>query len=244
MSGSEENNVSGTSGRIMRFEQRAYIRIETLRGKIGWEIHEASAEACGSDTIGFTTVKQWHKLFLEGCTHVVDEERSGRPSDMVNDSTNGVIVETMLNEDRRMTIREMEVESGICRTSLHRILINVLQKHKISAWWVPHFLSMEQKADRMRIAQDMLTRYRNESESFLKCIITIDKTWIRNFEPELKSKSNVWSGKGEKRPQKVRHQQSKVKHMMVLPYDRSSVIASYKFPQGTTMNADMYKDFL
>ncbi len=186
MSGSEED-VSDMLGRITRFEQCAYIRIETLHGKTGQEIHEALTEACGSDTIGFTTVKRWCKLFLEGRTPVVDEERSGRPSNVVNDSTNAVIVETVLDKDRRMTIREMEAESRIFRTSLHRILTDVLQKHKISARWVPHFLSVEQKADRMHITQDLLTRYRNEGESFLKRIITIDETWIHDFEPELKS---------------------------------------------------------
>ncbi len=84
----------------MRFEQCAYIRIETLRGKTGREIHEALTEACGSETIGFTTVKRWCKLFLEGRTQVVDEERSKRPSGVVNDSTNAVIVEIMLDEDQ------------------------------------------------------------------------------------------------------------------------------------------------
>ncbi len=52
------------------------------------------------------------------------------------------------------------------------------------------------------------------------------------------------AGKGEKRLQKVRRQQSKVKQMVVLVYDWSGVVASYKVPQGTTMNADMYKYFL
>ncbi len=88
----------------------------------------------------------------------------------------------------------MEVESSICRTSLHCILTDVLQKRKILAQWVPHFLSGEQKADHMRIAQDLSMCYRNEGESFLKRIITIDETWICDFEPELKSQSNVWAG--------------------------------------------------
>ncbi len=91
-------------------------------------------------------------------------------------------------------------------------------------------MSEEQKADRVRIAQDLLMRYRNEGESFLKRIITIDKTWIHDFEPVLKSQSNVWAGNGEKHPQKVRRQQSKVKQMVVLAYDLSGVIALYKFP--------------
>ncbi len=54
----------------------------------------------------------------------------------------------------------------------------------------------------------------------------------------------MWANKGEKRPQKVRHQQSKVKQMVVLAYDWSGVIALYKVPQGTTVNVNMYKDFL
>ncbi len=135
-------------------------------------------------------------------------------------------------------------KSKLRSSNLLRILTDVLQKRKILARWVPHFLSTGQKADRMRIAQDLFMRFRNEGELFLKCIITIDETWIRDFQPELKSQSNVWAGKREKRPQKVRHQQSKVKQMVKLVYNWSGVIASYKVPQGTTMNADMYKDFL
>ncbi len=73
MSGSEEDNVSGTSSRITRFEQCAYIRIETLRGKTGRKIHEALTEACGSDTIGFTTVKWWRKLFPQSLSTEVPE---------------------------------------------------------------------------------------------------------------------------------------------------------------------------
>ncbi len=153
--------MSGTLGRITHFEQCAYIRIETLSGKTGREIYEALTEACGSHTIGFTTIKRWRKLFLKGRTQVIDEKKSERPSNMVNNSTNTVIVETMLDKDRRMTIREMEVENEISRTSLHHILTDVLQKRKISARWIPHFLGAEQKADRMHIAQELLTRYRN-----------------------------------------------------------------------------------
>ncbi len=68
MSGSKQDNVSGMSGWITRFEQCAYIRIETLRGNTGREIHEALIEVCRSDIIGFKTVKRYCKLFLEGRT--------------------------------------------------------------------------------------------------------------------------------------------------------------------------------
>ncbi len=54
MSEREEDKVSGTSGWTTRFKHRAYICIETLRGKTGREIDEALTEACGSDIIGYS----------------------------------------------------------------------------------------------------------------------------------------------------------------------------------------------
>jgi histone-lysine N-methyltransferase SETMAR len=175
---------------------------------------------------------------------VEDEPRGGRPAGVRDDDTNAVIVATLLDEDRRMTVREMEAECNIPKSSLHQILTEVLGKRKIAARWVPHFLNADQKAERMRVARVLLRRYRKEGDRFLERIITMDETWIRDFEPELKSQSNVWASRGEKRPQKVRRQQSKVKQMVVLAYDFQGIITSYKVPQGATMNAAMYKDFL
>ena len=63
---------------------------------------------------------------------------------------------------------------------------------KIAARWVPYHLNDEQKACRQRIAEELLHRYQTEGEEFLKRIVALDKTWIRDFEPELKSQSSQW----------------------------------------------------
>ncbi len=81
------------------------------------------------------------------------------------------------------------VESGIPKTNAHHILTDV--QCKISAQWEPRFLSTEQKAERMCILQELLMCYANEGELFLQQIITMDETWICDFELELKSQSNV-----------------------------------------------------
>jgi histone-lysine N-methyltransferase SETMAR len=88
-----------------------------------------------------------------------------------------------------------------------------LQKRKVAAKWVPHQLSEEQKAARKRVAEEPLWCYEAEGEQFLNRIVAIDETWIRDFEPQLKSQSSQWKHATSPRPKKCRCQQLKVKLM-------------------------------
>ena len=53
------------------------------------------------------------------------------------------------------------------------------------------------------IAQQLLHRFREKGNEFLQNVVAIDETWIRDFEPELKSQSSEWRGKGSSRPKKI-----------------------------------------
>lgn len=44
--------------------------------------------------------------------------------------------------------------------------------------------------------------YQDEGDRFLNCVVARDETWLRNSEPELKSKSSEWHGPGSRRPAK------------------------------------------
>ena len=70
------------------------------------------------------------------------------------------------------------------------------------------------------------------------------KTWIRDFEPELKSQSSEWRGKGSPRPKKFKRAQSNVKQMMIFTYDCKGVIMTDRVPSGTTVTAAYYHQFL
>ncbi|PSN56149.1 hypothetical protein C0J52_03342, partial [Blattella germanica] len=59
--------------------------------------------------------------------------------------------------------------------------------------WVPHDLTEEHKWLRYDASRTHLERYRREGEGFLRRIITIDETWARAYEPQLKRQSNEWS---------------------------------------------------
>jgi len=68
-----------------------------------------------------------------------------------------------------------------------------MQKRKVAAKWFQHQLSEEQKAARKRVAEEILRRYEAEGEQFLNRIVAMDETWIRDFEPQLKSQSCQWN---------------------------------------------------
>ena len=58
----------------------------------------------------------------------------------------------------------------------------------IAAKWVPNALN-EQKWCCYETCRIHLERYQNEEENLLNIIITIDETWVRAYEPELKRQS-------------------------------------------------------
>lgn len=73
----------------------------------------------------------------------------------------------------------------------------MLQKRMICACWVPHCVL------RLEVVTQLFNRYQNDDKMFLKCIVAIDETWIRDVEPELSL--NQWRGKGEaRRESKIR----------------------------------------
>ena len=99
---------------------------------------------------------------------------------------------------------------------MHKILREDLHMRKISAKWVPRALIEQQKWCRY-VTCILLERYQN-GENLLNNIITIDETWVRAYEPELKRQSAQWRHEGSPRRQKFRQNPSPVKLMVILAH--------------------------
>jgi uncharacterized protein YaeQ len=99
-----------------------------------------------------------------------------------------------------------------------------LEKIKICARWVPHFLTAEQQQKCLEIAALLKQRFNVEGQAFLYRIVAIDERSVRDFEPELKSLSNEWKSLTSPRPKKFRRAQSKVKQMVIFAYDYRGII--------------------
>jgi hypothetical protein len=96
-------------------------------------------------------------------------------------------VADFLEVDRRVTCEEISQATGIPPTSVFCILTSDLQKRKICAQRVLHCLTAEQKQKRLDIATLLKQRFDVEGQTLLRRIVAVDETWVRSFEPELKS---------------------------------------------------------
>jgi len=89
-----------------------------------------------------------------------------------------------------------------------------------------------------------LERYEREGEAFLRRIITLDETWAKSYEPQLKRQPNEWRHYGSPRKSKVCQNPNNVKVMVILVYDCDGVILTHTIPRQQTVNAQYYCSFL
>ncbi|GIY52925.1 hypothetical protein CEXT_430041 [Caerostris extrusa] len=70
-----------------------------------------------------------------------------RPGKFFNDRNQPARVEEVIQNDRRVTLREISLELGLRFGSLQHIISDVLRHFKVCARWVPHALSDEHRAN-------------------------------------------------------------------------------------------------
>jgi hypothetical protein len=105
-------------------------------------------------------------------------------------------------------------------------------------------LTAVQKQKRLEIATLLKQRFKVEGQAFLYQIVTIDETWVGDFEKELKSQSNEWRSPTSLRPKKFRRAQSQVKQMMIFAYDHRGIIMTDRVPCETSVTAAYYHDWM
>ena len=137
--------------------QRAVIAFLTFEGSSPYSptnIHARLQSQLKEAALSRSQIFSWAKQF-KGRQNFGDEERAGRPvSATTEDSVLGV--KLMLEEDRRCTISEIVCELGLTRGTVYRILKDHLQLSKLSARWVPHLLTSDQKIFRKECSQENL----------------------------------------------------------------------------------------
>ena len=85
------------------------------------------------------------------------------------------MVRAVVAKDRRLSARMTAEETGLDKNAVHRILTDHLHMRKICAELVLKNLSVEQKANRLEICQDLLGRLKIEP-NFLDKVITGDES--------------------------------------------------------------------
>ena len=125
-------------------EQRAYCKIRAQLGFPPTEIHADLQKVYGNGALKYATVCKWVCRFNDGRESIENDPRVGRPVSVLTEK-NVATVKTLIEEDARYTMQEIEELSGIRLSSVLKILRERLGLRNICARWVPHLLTDKQK---------------------------------------------------------------------------------------------------
>ena len=139
-------------------EQRVYCKIRAQLGFPPTEIHADLQKVYGNGALKYATVCKWVRRFKDGRESIANDPCVGRPVSILTEK-NDATVKTLIEEDARYTVQEIEELSGIHSSSVLKILCERLGLHKICAHWVPHLLTYKQKQSRVRLASQIIEKY-------------------------------------------------------------------------------------
>lgn len=222
-----------------KYDKRVIIKFYVLLNKSPTEIHEIMRQGLQDSCPSYETIRRWVVAIREGKEDLDDEDRSGRP---ITAKTEDVVkkVDDAVQQDRRLTTRQLSEMVGVSHNTIHKILTEELGKRKVCAKWVPHLLTEEQKTVRVLLCSNHLRRYQSQGLGFLQRIVACDETWAHSWEPELKRQSASWCGPDSPRPQKAHRSQGQLKVMHVSFFDRQGILFDQAVPVGQTVNGDYY----
>jgi len=105
-------------------------------------------------------------------------------------------------ENRRTSAKSIAEQLGILRERVGSITHEDLDMRKLSVKWVPKCLMADQKPQRCQSFEQLLEFFRRDPNDFLPRLVTMDETWLYQYDPEAKQQSMDWRNSGSPRPKK------------------------------------------
>ena len=103
----------------------------------------------------------------------------------------------MVNEDARLTVKEIAVSVGVSSRTVHKILTPELKLRHVCERWVPHSFTKELKTTQVKVVKNLLKR-KCDKRRILK-LFTGEETRVYFFEPQRHVKNKQWLRKDQAR---------------------------------------------
>ncbi len=147
-------------------------------------------------------------------------------------------IKQLLENDRRLTVRELEEKTGIPKSSIHVILWEKLKMRKLCARLVPHWLFQKEKKERVTKATAMAKMLRQRNA--LTAVVTGDESWFSFHQSGNKRQNMTWLAEGERRPDVCRPSFSSRKRMFTIFISIDGPVLVKVLEEGATINAEYY----
>ena len=162
------------------------------------EISTAIRPSC----VSYDTIRRWRKNYESGVEPIKNAPKSGRPKSASRKEIASKRQE-IIEGDARFTVRDIARKVGISLSTVSLILKKHLKVRKISARWVPHLLTDEQKRQRFKVAIKLLQIFTKYDKKFAN-YVTGDKIWVHYFELVRKVSNKTRVTKHSKCPKNVK----------------------------------------
>lgn len=200
-----------------------------LKGKTAMQAHKKICFVYGSDSLKLRQCQNWFCKFRSENFHLKDAPRSGRPVEVDGDK-----ITALIESNPRMTTREVSETLQISKSSVGSHLKKLGFVSKLDMW-LPHELKEIHLVKRIDICDSLLKR--EQSDPFLKRLITGDEKWI--VYNNVKRRRS-WTKRGEpaKTIPKAEIHQKKV--MLSVWWDFKGIVFFELLPMNKTINSDRY----
>ena len=147
---------------VSRENQKFYIFTRLQLGDRLQKIHEDLFAVYSDLAVPYNTCARWIREFKDGRKLLTDKPRPGAPKSKVNE----ILMENIkkqVDNDPNVSVREISSDLDVSIGTVHKVLHEELGLRKISARWVPHVLTPEQKKNRVSCARYVRTKRSKES---------------------------------------------------------------------------------
>ncbi|XP_049305487.1 protein GVQW3-like [Bactrocera dorsalis] len=134
----------------MSFEQRDNI---IFCCKIGKNFTELMKQVYGDDFLFRSSMHEWFQRFQRGREDINDDQHVCQSKSVITGNSIETVREFIKNQPKS-SLKFMEMELNISKTSIYRILTEHLGLRKVCARFVPHKLTDDQKLLRIQHSKD------------------------------------------------------------------------------------------
>lgn len=114
----------------------------------------------------------------DNCEYNIDDKRSGRPVTITSSAV--AITKELLNNDRRIIIKEIEAWTDCGFGTVFNIIHVQVDMRRVCARWIPKMVTDDQKRMRTESFQRILRRFQHKRSSFFVRVVNVDETHFRH----------------------------------------------------------------
>ena len=232
-------NGSGDSIDFNSRDLRVVIAYNFKRSLSPQECHHEINTSMGDNTVSYSMVTKWYREFGFGRTSLNDAPRTGRPIEVTTD-VNVATVRDLIATDPRMTICQMAAILKISEERVHHILHHYLNARYVCVHWVPHQLTSDQMATRVKICKENLKKFRKGGNRLFSRLVTGDETWVYYYDTPSNKEAKLWVIEDESIPTMAKREMHVKKVMYAVFFRSNGLVKIVKLPKGQRVTAHWY----